>query len=295
MFVAPAIRSARQLFSAANLTLRIRQFSTETAPRVAAAPTSSLCRVNDDERGVRRIELNNPRKRNVLSLELINELLLHLDDDIGSLRAIVISASGRVFSSGHDLKQLMPETAHQHGALFALCTKLMCRLQDVDVPVIASVGRDQLAAAAGLQLVASCDLVVAARSASFSTPGVNFGLFCSTPAIPLVRSVPAKVAADMLFTGEPISAERALTHGLITRLADSDGVDDEVDDLLRSLLQKSRAVLALGKRAFYAQANAGRDDAYRIGCSAMLDNLRLDDCDEGLRAFAEKRKPTWST
>ncbi|XP_061415873.1 enoyl-CoA hydratase domain-containing protein 3, mitochondrial [Lethenteron reissneri] len=244
--------------------------------------------------GVRSIILNNPRKRNVLSLAMLRSLRNDLTDDLNNpaLRVIIISAVGPVFSSGHDLSELTAEYGREHHTrVFETCTEVMRTIQRLPVPVMAKV--DGLATAAGCQLVASCDVALASERSRFATPGVHVGLFCSTPGVALGRSVPKKVAMEMLLTGEPISASEALAHGLLSRVVPVERLDGEVERVARSVCRLSRSVLALGKRAFLGQMSRDWDAAYALAQAAMLDNLQLPDGQEGIRAFVEKRKPQW--
>ncbi|XP_072097315.1 enoyl-CoA hydratase domain-containing protein 3, mitochondrial isoform X3 [Mobula birostris] len=238
--------------------------------------------------GDRKIVLNNPKKRNALSLAMLESLhtdLLH-EVESNDLRVIVISAEGPVFSSGHDLKELTSAQGGDHHV------QVMTLLQDIPVPVIAKV--NGLATAAGCQLVASCDLAVVSDRSKFATPGVNVGLFCSTPAVAVGRSVPRKVALEMLFTGEPISAQEALQHGLVSRVVPEDKLDEETMKIARRICETSRSVVALGKATFYKQMAQDRNKAYQIASQIMVQNLALKDGQEGIEAFLQKKKPVWS-
>ncbi|XP_072097314.1 enoyl-CoA hydratase domain-containing protein 3, mitochondrial isoform X2 [Mobula birostris] len=245
--------------------------------------------------GIRKIVLNNPKKRNALSLAMLESLhtdLLH-EVESNDLRVIVISAEGPVFSSGHDLKELTSaQGGDHHVQVFTLCSEVMTLLQDIPVPVIAKV--NGLATAAGCQLVASCDLAVVSDRSKFATPGVNVGLFCSTPAVAVGRSVPRKVALEMLFTGEPISAQEALQHGLVSRVVPEDKLDEETMKIARRICETSRSVVALGKATFYKQMAQDRNKAYQIASQIMVQNLALKDGQEGIEAFLQKKKPVWS-
>uniref|UniRef100_A0A8C5PG74 Enoyl-CoA hydratase domain-containing protein 3, mitochondrial n=1 Tax=Leptobrachium leishanense TaxID=445787 RepID=A0A8C5PG74_9ANUR len=246
-------------------------------------------------KGIRRITLNNPNKRNALSLDMIQSLqndILH-DIDDAALRVIIIAAEGPVFSSGHNLKELTSEHGRDyHAEVFNTCAKLMTSIQSIPVPVIAQV--NGLATAAGCQLVASCDIAVASDKARFATPGVNVGLFCSTPAVALGRAVPRKVALEMLFTGEPITAHDALLHGLISKMVPEEDLEEETTKIAQKICQTSRSVVALGKATFYKQMAKGLEDAYKLTSQVMVDNLSLKDGQEGIAAFSQKRKPLWS-
>ncbi|XP_061494329.1 enoyl-CoA hydratase domain-containing protein 3, mitochondrial [Rhineura floridana] len=245
--------------------------------------------------GIRNVVLNNPLKRNALSLSMLKSLREDVLHDIEStdLRVIIISGVGPVFSSGHDLKELTREDGKEHHReVFQTCSELMTLLPKLPVPVIAKV--NGLATAAGCQLVASCDIAVASEKSRFATPGVNVGLFCSTPAVAVGRSLPRKVALEMLFTGEPMTAQDALLHGLVSRVVPEDKLEDETLRIARRICESSRSVLALGKATFYKQMEQDVCSAYRMTSQVMVDNLALKDGQEGIEAFISKRKPAWS-
>ncbi|KAM6092496.1 enoyl-CoA hydratase domain-containing protein 3, mitochondrial [Theristicus caerulescens] len=245
--------------------------------------------------GVRNIILNNPGKRNALSLSMLRSLREDLLHDVKSkdLRVIVISAEGPVFCSGHDLKELSSEDdVKHHSEVFEICAEVMTLIQKLPVPVIAKV--NGLATAAGCQLVASCDIAVASEKSQFATPGVNIGLFCSTPAVALGRSLPRKVALEMLFTGKPLSAQEALMHGLVSKVVPEDKLEEETMKISHKICESSKSVLALGKATFYRQMTQDLDTAYRMTTQVMVDNLTLRDGQEGIEAFIQKRKPVWS-
>nr|XP_046235543.1 enoyl-CoA hydratase domain-containing protein 3, mitochondrial isoform X1 [Scatophagus argus] len=245
--------------------------------------------------GIRRITLNNPKKRNALSLSMLESLREDILTDVNSedLRVIIISAKGPVFSSGHNLKELTSAQGREyHTKVFHTCAEVMTLIQDIPVPVIAMV--NGVATAAGCQLVASCDIAVATEKSTFATPGVNVGLFCSTPAVAIGRAVPRKVAMEMLFTGTPISAHDALLHGLVSKVVPEERLEEETLAIAQRVCQASRPVVALGKATFQRQMAQGRDAAYATASKVMVDNLALRDGQEGIRAFIEKRKPVWS-
>ncbi|XP_071358357.1 enoyl-CoA hydratase domain-containing protein 3, mitochondrial [Trachinotus anak] len=251
--------------------------------------------VTRQDRGIRRIILNNPKKRNALSLSMLESLREDILTDVDSedLRVIIISAKGPVFSSGHDLKELTSSQGREyHTKVFHTCAEVMTLIQDIPVPVVAMV--NGVATAAGCQLVASCDIAVATEKSTFATPGVNVGLFCSTPAVAIGRAVPRKVAMEMLFTGTPISAHDALLHGLVSKVVPEDRLEGETMAIAQRVCQASRPVVALGKATFQRQMAQGRDAAYATASKVMVDNLALRDGQEGIRAFIEKRKPVWS-
>uniref|UniRef100_A0A2K6TQT1 Enoyl-CoA hydratase domain-containing protein 3, mitochondrial n=1 Tax=Saimiri boliviensis boliviensis TaxID=39432 RepID=A0A2K6TQT1_SAIBB len=241
------------------------------------------------------IVLSNPEKRNALSLAMLKSLRSDIlrDAESNDLKVIIISAEGPVFSSGHDLKELTEEQGRDyHAEVFHTCAEVMMLIRNHPVPVIAMV--NGLATAAGCQLVASCDIAVASDKSSFTTPGVNIGLFCSTPGVALARAVPRKVALEMLFTGEPISAQEALLHGLLSKVVPEAQLQEETMRIARKIASLSRPVVSLGKATFYKQLPQDLEMAYYLTSQAMVDNLALRDGQEGIRAFLQKRKPTWS-
>ncbi|XP_036616253.1 enoyl-CoA hydratase domain-containing protein 3, mitochondrial [Trichosurus vulpecula] len=252
----------------------------------------TICRQLD---GIRTIILNNPKKRNALSLPMLKSLqndILH-DAESKDLRVIIISAEGPVFSSGHDLKELTDEQSQDyHAEVFQTCAEVMMLIQKHPVPIIAKV--NGLATAAGCQLVASCDIALASEKSHFATPGVNVGLFCSTPAVALGRAVPKKVALEMLFTGEPITAQEALLHGLLSRVVPEEKLEEETMKIAQKICTSSRSVVAAGKATFYRQLTQDLKTAYRFASQAMMDNLATQDGQEGITAFIRKRKPVWS-
>ncbi|XP_047377068.1 enoyl-CoA hydratase domain-containing protein 3, mitochondrial isoform X1 [Sciurus carolinensis] len=245
--------------------------------------------------GIRNIVLSNPKKRNALSLEMLKSLqndILH-EAESKDLKVIIISAEGPVFSSGHDLKELTEEQGcDYHAEVFRICSEVMMLIRNHPVPVIAMV--NGLATAAGCQLVASCDIAVASDKSSFATPGVNVGLFCSTPGVALGRAVPRKVALEMLLTGEPISAQKALLHGLLSKVVPEEQLEEETMRIARKIASFSRPVVSLGKTTFYKQLPQDLSTAYYLTSQAMVDNLALWDAQEGIKAFIQKRKPTWA-
>lgn len=245
----------------------------------------------DQREGVATLTLNDPRKRNVLSramLEALQEQLNALREDT-SVRAVIIAATGPVFSSGHDMKELVGAELREAEALFAKSAQVMESARLLPKPVIAQVAG--LASAAGCQLVASCDLVVAADTATFQTPGVMIGLFCSTPMVPLSRAVPAKKALEMLFTGRAIGAAEAERAGLVNRVVPADRLAEETFALAREIIQYSSYTLAVGKEAFYKQLPLSQSQAYEVGREAMARNAVAEDAQEGMSAFLEKREP----
>ncbi|XP_033108414.1 enoyl-CoA hydratase domain-containing protein 3, mitochondrial-like isoform X2 [Anneissia japonica] len=225
---------------------------------------------------------------------MLNSLKTDLLDDVENdqLRVIVLTSSGPVFCSGHDLKELTSKEGRDyHTQVFERCSEVMMLIQDLPVPVIAQV--QGLATAAGCQLVASCDIAVAADNSRFATPGVNVGLFCSTPGVALGRAVPRKVAMEMLFTGEPITADVALRHGLVSRVVSEAQLEEQTMNIAKKICQASRSVTALGKACFNGQMARDRNAAYRQASQVMVENLGLRDGQEGIDAFINKRKPDW--
>ena len=255
--------------------------------------------VKEQKKGVLRLVLNNPQRRNALSEELLSRLKEEVDAAGSSeeIKCIIIAARGPVFSSGHDLKQLQSHRRDKDGGqayftqTMAQCSQLMQSLALMPKPVIAEV--QGLASAAGLQLVASCDLAIAARSAKFCTPGVNIGLFCTTPAVALTRAVKARHAAEMLFTGDVYAAEEALRFGLVNRVVADHELSPATEELASKIAAKSRQAIAFGKRALAAQQRLSLDHAYAHCSKVMVENLMNEDADEGISAFLEKRRARW--
>jgi enoyl-CoA hydratase/carnithine racemase len=245
--------------------------------------------------GVATLTLNNPQRRNALSsatLEALERVLEQVAQD-AEVRVVVLRSHGPVFSSGHDLNELVNGGEAEYTAVFEACTRVMEAIRLLPKPVIAQV--QGLATAAGCQLVATCDIAVAADNAAFATPGVQIGLFCTTPGVAVARSVMPKKAMEMLLTGKPISAQEALEFGLISRIAPADELEEQVDELARQIASASAHTLALGKAAFYQQIEMDRPSAYQFASKVMVDNLLADDAKEGISAFLEKRQPIWTT
>lgn len=247
-----------------------------------------------DTRGVHRLTLNRPSSFNTLGEDVLFALQTALDviAKDASARVLVIAAEGKAFCAGHNLKDMSarPELAY-YQKLFAQCSRFMMSLQNLPVPVIARV--QGLATAAGCQLVAQCDLAVASSHATFGVNGIDVGLFCATPSVPLVRAMPAKQAMEMLMTGEFISADEAKARGLVNRVVAPDALDDEVEQLVQALLQKPRQALAMGKALFYKQRETGTEAAYQLAGQTMAANMVLPIAQEGVKAFIDKRKPQW--
>jgi enoyl-CoA hydratase/carnithine racemase len=240
-----------------------------------------------------RIVLNRPERRNPLSLELIDEMVAALNDVSArtSTRAIVIEGAGPAFSAGHDLSEMVGRREEFMGRLFDRCTVMMETIHDVPQPVIAKV--HGIATAAGCQLVAACDLAVAAEGTRFATPGVKIGLFCSTPMVPVSRAVGRKRAMQMLLTGEPIDAGTALDWGLVNRVVPGDQLESAVQELVEAIARSSAYTVAVGKQAFYEQIDRAESDAYRHCQVVMGSNATAHDAQEGMSAFLEKREPHW--
>ena len=243
--------------------------------------------------GVAVLTLNHPEKRNALSREMLSSLKEHLDRiaSDASVRAVIVRANGPVFSAGHDLRELAVDDPEAHARVFAACAQMMLAIHRLPVPVIARV--QGLATAAGCQLVAQCDLAVASTDASFGVNGIDVGLFCATPSVPLVRNVPAKQAMEMLLTGEFITADQARERGLVNRVALPGQLDQEVDRLVASILGKPRVAIAMGKALFYRQREMGSEAAYQLAGQTMACNMVHEAAQEGVQAFIDKRKPQW--
>jgi enoyl-CoA hydratase/carnithine racemase len=248
-----------------------------------------------DADSVAWLTLNRPGARNALSLGLMEALAAELDAiaSDATVKVVVIGGAGPAFCAGHDLRELRGQPQRPfYEATFQLCSKLMTRIVRLPKPVIARV--HGVATAAGCQLVATCDLAVAADTARFATPGVNIGLFCSTPMVALSRSVGRKAAMEMLLTGDLISASRAYELGLINRVVPEADLDTTVAALAAQIVAKSPLTLAIGKEAFYRQAEMGLDDAYAYASEVMTRNMLARDAAEGIDAFLGKRDPHWT-
>jgi enoyl-CoA hydratase/carnithine racemase len=247
-----------------------------------------------DERGVVTLTMNRAAAFNALSEEMLGALQAALDrvarDD--SARVVVLAAAGKAFCPGHNLKEMIANPSLEYyQRLFAQCSRMMLAIQKLPVPVIAKV--QGIATAAGCQLVAQCDLAVASTGASFAVSGVNFGLFCSTPSVPLLRNVAPKQAMEMLVTGYFVTAQQALERGLVNRVCPPAQLDAEVEKLVASILQKPRTALAMGKELFYRQREMGIEAAYELAAQTMAVNMMEGCAQEGVTAFTEKRKPSW--
>lgn len=256
----------------------------------------ALLRRHRDDRGVYTLTLDAPRSFNVLSEGMMAEFQAALDAVAADpqSRVVVIAAEGRAFCAGHDLKQMRarPELAY-YQALFAQCSRLMMGLRQLEVPVIARV--QGLATAAGCQLVAQCDLAVAAQEATFGVNGIDVGLFCATPSVALSRNMLPKQAMEMLLTGDFISAEEAKTRGLVNRVVPADELDSELATMVDKLLSKPREAMAMGKALFYRQLETGMASAYQFAAQSMACNMVHEVAQEGIQAFIDKRPPIWSS
>ncbi|MBE9397956.1 enoyl-CoA hydratase [Pontibacterium sp. N1Y112] len=251
--------------------------------------------LREDSDGVCYLTLNRLDAYNALSMEMMQTLSAELDkitEDI-SVRVVVVRGGGKGFCAGHDLKQMLGEGQEAYyQATFDTCSELMQRIVNLPVPVIAQV--HGVATAAGCQLVASCDLAVSADNARFATPGVNIGLFCSTPMVALTRAVAPKHAMELLLLGDLISADRAAEMGLVNWVVAADELEGYVATVAGKIASKSRKTLSIGKQAFYKQSEQTLAEAYSSCARVMTDNMLTDDAQEGIDAFITKRKPNWS-
>jgi enoyl-CoA hydratase/carnithine racemase len=239
------------------------------------------------------VTLNRPEQRNALSTPLMRELTQELERQAArpEVTAIILRATGPAFSAGHDLKELVDRTLEEEQAVFDVCTHMMETIQRVPQPVIAAV--QGIATAAGCQLVATCDLAIAAEEARFATPGVRIGLFCSTPMVAVSRSIGRKRALEMLLTGRAIDAHTAADWGLVNRVVPAADLDAAALELANQVASASPLTLRIGKHAFYRQIDVGQDEAYRLMSRTMAENAMTCDAQEGMSAFLEKRRPTW--
>ena len=245
----------------------------------------------DEEAGVATVTLARPEKRNALSLEMIQNLIKAFEAVPSEAAVVVLAAEGKAFSAGHDLSEMIDRPDEYYSELFGTCVRMMESIHALSQPVIARV--QGVATAAGCQLVASCDLAVAARSAWFATPGVQIGLFCSTPMVPVSRAVGHKRAMQMLLTGQQINADTAVEWGLINQSVPDDDLDEAVDSLVEKILRFSPRTIAVGKQAYYQQAELPESRAYEITTPVMASNAAADVAQEGMGAFLDKREPEW--
>ena len=270
--------------------------TSQTARSTASAPPILLREQAGD---IAVLTLNRPEARNSLSEGLIAALHAALQEihDDASVRAVVIAATGKAYSAGHDMKELTARRsdADRGRAYFAqimtACSSMMQAVVHLPKPVVAAV--QGIATAAGCQLVASCDLAIASETASFATPGVDIGLFCSTPMVALSRNIPRKQAMEMLLTGEPIPATTARDIGLVNRVVPAGTERDAAIALAQKVARKSAYTIKIGKTAFYRQAEMSLTEAYRYAAEVMTENMMARDAEEGIGAFIEKREPKW--
>ena len=269
------------------------------APSPAPRSTSAALVEREDTDGIAVVTLNRPAARNSLSMAMLQALSQTLAAIAGDqqVRAVILAANGPGFCAGHDLKEITehrsdPDGGHAYTVdLMNRCSAMMQSIHRMPQPVIAAV--EGPASAAGCQLVATCDLAVASTSASFATPGVNIGLFCSTPMVALSRNVTPKHAMEMLLTGDLVSADEAYRIGLVNRVVEPGAALSEAVSWARRITAKSALVIKIGKQAFYRQRELSLDEAYRYANGVMVENMMLRDANEGISAFVEKRPPTW--
>ncbi|MFC1672923.1 enoyl-CoA hydratase [Pseudomonadota bacterium] len=248
-----------------------------------------------DDGAVATLTLNNPDKLNALSSHMIKALDRHLERlaDDTNIRVVILAAAGKAFSAGHDLKELIAHPDHMSAQdFFEDSAATLMKMSELPQPIIARV--HGIAAAAGCQLVAQCDLAIASTNAKFATPGINLGLFCTTPSVPLTRQVGRKAAAEMLYTGGFIDAEHAAKIGLINRAVGAEILDAEIENLALEIASKSPEAIAIGKRALHRHMELPMRDAYLVAGEAMAENMQTDDARTGLKAFTDKRPmPEW--
>jgi 1,4-dihydroxy-2-naphthoyl-CoA synthase len=265
-----------------------------TIESIEGAMESDSVLLEESSHGVITLTLNRPESFNALSKEMMNHLSSALTaiEANESARVLVLAAKGRAFCAGHDLKQMLSHPSQSdHLELFEQCSALMMQLQSLSIPVIAKV--EGIATAAGCQLVAQCDLAVATSNARFAVSGVNLGLFCSTPGVALSRNLNRKAAFEMLVTGGFISAIEAQDKGLINQVVDPLQINEAVQSLAQHITQKPKFAIALGKKLFYEQLEMGMKDAYSLASATMACNMMDESANEGIRAFIEKREPSW--
>ena len=249
---------------------------------------------SDDERGVTTLTLNRPAAFNALSEDLLTALQCELDElsKNQKVRVVVLAAAGKAFCAGHDLREMRAAPSMDYyQKLFAQCGQMMMSIQKLQVPVIAKV--QGIATAAGCQLVAQCDLAVASSDSKFAVSGVNLGLFCATPSVALSRNLSRKAAFEMLVTGDFLSAQEALSQGLINKIAEPTELDATVEALVAKILTKPPVALAMGKELFYMQLETGIEKAYEYAAQTMACNMMDNAALEGVQAFIDKRKPNW--
>ena len=267
---------------------------TDSREQTASAAPEALLKRARDARGVVTLTLNRPQAFNALSEALLAALQRELDalETDASARALVLVGVGKAFCAGHDLREMRAKPSLEYyQRLFTQCSTMMLTLRRLPIPVIARV--HGIATAAGCQLVAQCDLAVASSEARFAVSGVNLGLFCSTPGVPLSRNLPLKQAFEMLVTGDFLAAATARERGLVNRVVAPEALDAEVETLLAGILRKPRVAIALGKELFYRQSELGLASAYEAANRTMAGNMMEAAALEGVQAFIEKRAPRW--
>lgn len=258
---------------------------------------ASLVKSTTIQKNIVRLTLDNVKRRNALSSAMLQELQTHLNtiQHNPEIRVVILRANGPAFSSGHDLNELLTNETKQNASLMDLCSSVMQQVVHLPKPVIAQV--DGIATAAGCQLVASCDLAYASKKAQFATPGVNLGLFCSTPGVALGRCVHPKHAMSMLLTGDMISAKQAQEIGLINAAIEeshNESLDDKVLNIATTIASKSPKAIEMGKSVFYKQLGMPLDAAYELASKTMIENMKHNEAKEGIDAFLTKRAPSWS-
>ncbi|MDC3131545.1 enoyl-CoA hydratase [Pelagibacteraceae bacterium] len=253
----------------------------------------------EETNNIYNIILSDPKKQNTLSEEMINELQTAVKNGETNkkINVILISSTGKVFSAGHNLKDLNSKRDEKdkgkeyYKRIFKLCSELMINIKNCSKPIIAVV--DGIATAAGCQLISSCDLAYSSNRSQYATPGVNIGLFCSTPMVPLSRNVAKKHAMEMLLTGDLINAEKAKSIGLINDIFEPEKLNNKVIEIASKIASKSKTTIKIGKRAFYEQKEMSLEDAYNYTSKIMAENMLHQDSEEGISAFLEKRIPNW--
>ena len=266
---------------------------------MSTSRNNEILRTTIDENGIFRLTLDHQRNHNALSEEMMLKIQAALDESVSNtkIRVIIISADGPTFSAGHDLKELTqgrenPDKGKNYfTSVMNKCSKLMQTIVNNPKPVIAEV--NGTATAAGCQLVASCDLAYASKAATFATPGVNIGLFCSTPMVAVSRNISNKHSMEMLLTGDLISADKAEKIGLINKAVDNSSLKKQTLEAAKKISKKSAMTLKIGKEAFYRQIDMTLSDAYDYASNIMVENMLKLDAEEGIGAFIEKRKPNW--
>jgi len=265
--------------------------SLSSQPAMATEPDAPVLLIEQRD-GITTLTLNRPARFNVLSIEMLEALQSAVDRLDDATRVVVIAAQGRAFCAGHDLKEMSGHTDRDwHAALFERCSDLMRSLLALPQPVIARV--HGLATAAGCQLVANADLAIASDNARFAVSGIDVGLFCSTPSVPLSRNIARKRALELLLTGDFVSAETACDWGLVNRVVSPDELDAAVEELARRIASKSAVAVSMGKSLFYQQLERPLNEAYAMASEAMADSMMADDVAEGIDAFQQKRPAVW--